>query len=498
MTEKNAANAEKSCHPLRRARFLLLLVLATPLCAPLLAAPIPELSDTVALSGLVKPTVLRFAKNGHIYVAEKSGRVRRYDHLGDPSAVVVADLRDQVHDYWDRGMLGLAIHPDYPTQRSLFVFYTADAPPGQAAPFWGDTCPTPPGGTIDGCTTTGRLSRLDLPAAGMPGLAIETILVGNTLCQQFPSHSVGALAFGPDGALYASAGDGASFNFADHGQLGGTLPRTPTPINVCGDPPFEGGALRSQDLFTPADPTGWSGTILRLDPRTGAALPDNPLFGGAKSDDDPIIAYGLRNPFRFTIDPKTGEIWIGDVGWSDYEEINRIPAPTDAVVENFGWPCYEGDLPQPDYDALDLPLCERLYQSPAGTVTAPYYAYRHDQPPHAPTCGVGAPQSAIAGVALYRGEEYPRSLHGALVFIDYPFKCIYAVPRGPNGQPDPSRIVPLVSQTVPISDLTTGPGGDIFYLAINHGEVHRLAPVTRVFMDGFESGDDSRWSSAVQ
>ncbi len=165
-------------------------------------------------------------------------------------------------------------------------------------------------------------------------------------CQQYPSHSVGSLEFGADGALYVSGGDGASFNFVDYGQDG-------NPVNPCGDPPggvgatltaptAEGGALRSQDLRTSGDPVTLDGAILRVDPATGAALPDNPLVGNADPNARRIIAHGLRNPFRITVRPGTNEIWTGDVGWTDWEEINRITSPTDSVVENFGWPCYEG------------------------------------------------------------------------------------------------------------------------------------------------------------
>ena len=99
-------------------------------------------------------------------------------------------------------------------------------------------------------------------------------------CQQYPSHSIGSLAFGADGALYVSGGDGASFNFVDYGQDG-------APVNPCGDPPggvgamltpptAEGGALRSQDLRTTGDPTGLNGAILRVDPATGAGAPRQP------------------------------------------------------------------------------------------------------------------------------------------------------------------------------------------------------------------------------
>jgi glucose/arabinose dehydrogenase len=105
-------------------------------------------------------------------------------------------------------------------------------------------------------------------------------------CQQYPSHAVGGLAFGPDGALYVSGGEGANFNAVDYGQSGGTS-GSPTPKNPCGDPPgpagttltsptAEGGALRSQDLRTGGDPVALSGLILRVDLATGSALPDNP------------------------------------------------------------------------------------------------------------------------------------------------------------------------------------------------------------------------------
>ena len=75
--------------------------------------------------------------------------------------------------------------------------------------------------------------------------------------------------------------------------------------------------------------------------------------------------------------------------------------------------------------------------------------------------------------------------------------CNTLLPRGQNGQPDPARIETLVSQTGPVSDLTSGPGGDLFYLDIGAGTAHRLSPADRVFMDGFESGNSGRWSSAV-
>ena len=107
-------------------------------------------------------------------------------------------------------------------------------------------------------------------------------------------------------------------------------------------PTAEGGALRSQDLRTDGDPATLDGTVMRLDPVTGDAFAGNPYASSSDPNKQRVIAYGLRNPFRFDLRPGTDELWVGDVGWNAREEINRIADTDDATVENFGWPCYEG------------------------------------------------------------------------------------------------------------------------------------------------------------
>ena len=191
----------------------------------------PGFQETTVFSGLTAPAAIEFASDGRVFVAEKTGSIKIFDNLNDPSADLFANLSANVHDFWDRGMLGFALDPGFTTGRPyVYVLYTFDAPIGGSPPTWGDNCPTPPGATGDGCVVSARLSRLT--AAGNLMTGPEQVLI-NDWCQQYPSHSIGSLAFGADGALYVSGGDGASFNFTDWGQDG-------SPVNPCGDPP--GGA----------------------------------------------------------------------------------------------------------------------------------------------------------------------------------------------------------------------------------------------------------------
>lgn len=409
--------------------------------------------ETAAFGGSTFPAVsaVRFAPDGRVFVAERSGIVKVFDDIDDPTSTVFADLSTNVYNAWDRGLLGLALHPQFPAVPYVYVLYTHDALVGGTAPLWDDQCPDPPGFTNEGCVVSSRLSRLEATGDVMTGS--ELVLIEGW-CQQYPGHSVGDLHFGSDGALYMSHGDGASFNFPDYGQVG----------NPCGDPSDEGGALRSQDLQTAGDPVNLHGAILRLDPLTGGALPGNPLFGGAESGDDRIIAYGLRNPFRFTIRPQSEELWISDVGWGGWEELNRIADPNDALVENFGWPCFEGFAAQPGYDAVDLPICENLYAG--GTVAPPHHAYPHGNPSG----------SAITGLAFYGGGAYPPSYDGALFFADYSEAWIRVMFPDLGGDPDPANIALFATNVTPV-DLQIGPSGDLFYVNYQVGgpsEVRRV------------------------
>jgi glucose/arabinose dehydrogenase len=418
-------------------------------------------TDTAVISGLTSPTNAVFAPDGRVFVSEKSGLVKTFDSLADTTATITADLRTQTQDFWDRGLLGLTLDPAYPTRPYLYVLYTYDAVPGGTAPRWGDQCPTPPGATDQGCLVTGRLSRLTLDATGV-ATGAEQVLVTDW-CQQYPSHSIGSVAFGPDGNLYVGGGDGASFNFADWGQRGNPCADPPSPAGVNLAPPdASGGALRSQSPRRPAgEPRTLDGTITRVHPDTGATQ---------------IVAYGQRNQFRFAFRPGTSEIWSGDVGWNTWEEINRVANVTDTTVENFGWPCYEGAARQSGYDGANLTMCESLYTTGQ---TAPYYAYNHAA---SVATGDGCPTggSSIAGIAFETTSNYPAAYDGALFFADSSRGCIWAMQRGTNGLPNPATIVPFVTGVNAPVQVLTGPGGDLFYVALGAGQLRRVSYPTSV------------------
>jgi glucose/arabinose dehydrogenase len=434
--------------------------------------PPPGFNLAVTQSGLVEPTAFAFAPDGRLFIAEKRGVIQTYDDVHDTTPTVFADLRTSVHNYDDRGLLGLVVDPNWPTRPYVYIHYVYDAPPGGTAPTYGapntdsDPCPS------SGCVAQVRLARLtaDL-SSGAPVLTENKVLLQD-LCHQGPYHDGGGMRIGPEGALYASIGEGAVQGGADYGNYGNACGDPPSPAGTNLTPPSaEGGALRAQDRRTTSDPTAVNGAVIRIDPDTGAAWPTNPQATNPDTELRKIIAFGLRNPYRLTLRPGTNEAWVGDVGSHYVEEINRVmPA---APMENFGWPCYEGDRRQPTFDSLDLTLCEQLYQATTGKARSPYYGYCHKEPATAGgPCESGS--GAITGLDFYTGGTYPTEYRGALVYVDYTRNGAWAVLPGSDGLPDPTKVERLITGLDAPVDLRAGPDGDLFYLDIWDGVLRRI------------------------
>ena len=449
------------------------------------------------------PTGVHFAHDGRVFVPEKSGLVWVYQNLLDANPQLFADLSAEVHDNWDRGLLGFALDPDFPEKPFVYVQYAYNgglfpaSDPVPWAPRWpscapgdpfcgvnggSDFCPGSPGDTTNGggCVISGRISRL---TASGNAAGSELVLVEDWY-QQFPSHSIGTIQFGPDGYLYAGGGDGASFNGHDYGQWGNPdWPDQRSPLNPANpndQATNHGGSLRSQGLEIEAQYTAnghdvWlNGSIIRIDPATGAGAPGNPLAADANANARRIIAYGLRNPFRFTVRPGTAEVWVGDVGENVWEEINRIPAvagnPTPSL-QNFGWPCYEG---RSHHAGFSGPICTALYSGgDSGGRTRqspPWYTYQH----------LGS--SDVTGLAFYTGTSYPTPYANSLFFADNSRQEIFNIPfvdANSDGIPDPpadgAATAFFGGGNATAVQLTTGPGGDLFFANINTGKISRIS-----------------------
>jgi glucose/arabinose dehydrogenase len=471
------------------------------LASPAFGATLPSgFQDEPVITDLAEPSTFRFSPDGRVFVAEKSGRILVYSGLEDTSPELFADLRTDAYDTGDRGILGLALDPEFPTRPYVYALYTYDHILGDPAPApkWGapetsgDPCPELKG--ADACLVSGRLVRLtaegDHASKGLGGAPLQHVLVEDW-CQQFSSHSIGDLQFDSEGALYASGGDGASFSATDIGQLG-------TPPNPCGDPPEEGGALRAQDVRTSADPTGLNGTVIRIDPDTGKAWPGNPL-SGPDENARRIVATGFRNPFRFGIDPTTHELYVGNVGWDTWEEIDRFN-PASEEVFNSGWPCYEGPDIQPAYENAEVEICEGLYDDP-DAASLPFFSYVHreDVVPGDPCLDFRG--SAVSGISFYEDGPFPSVYHGAMFFADSVRGCIFTMLPGEDGRPDPSTVSAFMHHSDPYSgvDLEIGPDGNLYYMSLftedngsefEPGAIHRIRyfsgnqpPVARLSVD---------------
>lgn len=289
---------------------------------------------------------------GQQYVWEKAGRVWVVDTNGVKIATELINISDEVGSWRDHGLNGFALDPDFRNNGYIYLYYTVDRYHllNSAA------------GNYNAATnlyfqaTIARVTRYTCdPATNFTTLipGSRFILIGETKKTGIPilheSHSGGTLLFGTDKSLLVSTGDGASYNFVDSG--GGPTYWSQALADSIIRPKENVGSFRSQIVDC------LNGKILRIDPATGDGLESNPYFipGNARAPQSRVWAMGLRNPFRVTFRPGTGDpditagnpgtLYIGDVGWDNWEDLNVNNAPG----QNFGWPLYEGLTPHIGY-----------------------------------------------------------------------------------------------------------------------------------------------------
>jgi glucose/arabinose dehydrogenase len=289
------------------------------------------------VSDLNSPIGLANAGDGsdRLFVVEQPGYIRVIRD-GELLSEPFLDISDRVNCCGERGLLGLVFHPQYAQNGLFFVNYT----------------------DLNGDTAISRFQVSEHPELAEKASEIQLLNV----VQPFPNHNGGGLAFGPDGYLYIALGDGGSG----------------------GDP--LGNAQNAQSLL---------GKLLRLDVDQGdpyAIPPDNPYAQGGGAPE--VWVYGLRNPWRFSFDRLTGDLFIGDVGQGSWEEVDYLPAGSPGGA-NFGWNYREGAHPYGGAAAPD----DAVLIDPAAE-------YGHDQ-------GI----SVIGGV-VYRGDQFP-DWQGIYLYADY-------------------------------------------------------------------------------
>ena len=367
---------------MRRHSPVLLSILAVVLCVSRAHALPPDFTDTVVYTGFDQPTAMIFAPDGRMFVGERTGAVRVIeDGIVQPTPVITLP----VENFEEQGLLGLELHPDFPDSNWLYVAYTRFT-----------------GRNNENFTLISRF----LLVGNVADPVTEQILLDD-MPTGHGYHVAGDIHFAPDKTLYITNGENG---------WGEIYPRQNDRLE---------------------------GKLLRINAWGGAA-PGNPLIGvsGARPE---IWQKGFRNPFRFTIDPVYGRVYVCDVGEVDYEEIDTGSANAD-----FGFPTYEGPVsPNPSWH------------------TNPWYSYPHD---------FGA---ALTGAAIYRSDVFPFEYWGNLFFMDHVRGEIGRIQIHANGS-ILGVTFPWGTTSVsgwlsgPIS-LVCGPDGALWYNTYDPGDIHRVA-----------------------
>ena len=409
-------------------------------------------------SGLIAPTSMDFSPDGsNVYIAEQRGVVR-VARNGTMLTTPFLDFRDRVNGTRDRGLLDVAVHPDFANKPYVYLIYTYDPP--HVNGFAAGSLAGPDGNG----NRAGRVTRVTADAATNFTTIVpnsEVVLIGNNstwsnfnafvnsttnfseppagilpgggnlqdfIATDSESHTVGSVEFGNDGALYVSIGDGASYNQVD--------PRS----------------ARVQDIGN------LSGKILRVDPLTGKGLGTNPFFNGnADANQSKVWQYGLRNPFRIALHPTSNKLYVGDVGWTQWEELNSAPAGT-----NFGWPWYEGgngvSLKTGGYQDL---AAAQIFYSSGQTVTSAFYALNHA------ASGI----NAIVMGDVYTGSVFPSQYRDNVFFGDLGQGVIRNVRFNANGTV--AQVQTFATGHQYVVQMVQGPDGNLYFVDLDDGIVGR-------------------------
>ncbi len=344
-------------------------------------------------NGLSSPVDIKHAGDSRLFVVEQGGYIRIVQSNGTVLGTPFLDINTQVSTGGEQGLLGLAFHPNYASNGFFYVNYTDTS---------GDT----------------HVARFQV--SGNPDIAnAASELTILTVAQPFSNHNGGDLAFGPDGYLYIAMGDGGAAN--DPGD-------------------------RSQN------PAEMLGKMLRIDVDSGSpyAIPPSNPFVGPDGILDEIWAIGLRNPWRFSFDRSTGDLFIGDVGQGSFEEVDFQPASSTGG-ENYGWRCYEGN------SAFNLTGC-----GPIGDYTFPIHDYSH------------ADGCSISGGFIYRGAQFP-ALDGHYFFADYCSGHLWSLsPDGIGGW----DLNDFGTQGINFSAFGEDSAGELYAADISGGDIYRIQAST--------------------
>jgi len=293
-------------------------------------------------------------QGGTVYLLNWNSVTKQYDKQTTP----LLDISDEVGNWDENGMLGFTIDPNFNTNGLIYALYVVDR---EHLLYFG-TGSYDPNANFYYQASIGRITRYHVTTSGsdlVADPASRTVLLGESITTGIPviydTHGVGSLVFARDGTLLASVGESGSASNTDTGSLADTYFSTALSDGII-RPAENVGAFRSQMV------NSLSGKILRLDPATGDGLSSNPFYDALnpRSPQSRVWAMGFRNPFRFSIKPNTGSLdpndgdvgtlYVGDVGYSHWEELDIINQP----AANCGWPIFEGFTTTNGYDTVTV------------------------------------------------------------------------------------------------------------------------------------------------